>query len=325
MTDLGALGLVGTGFEVSASEVAGLGATVGSTADETAVSLGLPVEQLEPETSINYELGVRVYKSRFDTDLAVFFNEVKDNIVKQTLILPQGAVGRRLGSETIVSQLPGGAVFVDVASTPALVRANLGENQIWGIEHTFDLRMSSEWSFGSIFTYVHAQDKNGTPAPDGWMKIRYAPADRRFWIEPYMHAAYRQERLSSIDLADRRTGARRTAGSIASFFLTGATARGLVSPGPDGALGTPDDRLIATGETLAEIQRRVLGPDLIPSSLFPVVPGYATFNVRGGIKLAERHDLLIEFENIGDRNYRGVDWGVDGPGRGVFLKYNTRF
>jgi hemoglobin/transferrin/lactoferrin receptor protein len=325
MTDLGALGLVGTGFEVSASEVAGLGATVGSTADEEAVSTGLPVEQLGPETSINYELGARFYRGRFDTDFAIFLNDIKDSIVKQTLILPPGAVGRRLGSETIVSQLPGGAVFVDVASTPVLVRANLGKNQIWGIEHTFDLKVNSEWSFGTVFTYVHTQDKNGTPAPDGWLKLRYEPVGRRFWIEPYMHAAYRQERLSSIDLADRRTGARRTAGSIASFFLNGATARGLVSPGPDGALGTPDDRLIATGETLAEIQRRVLGPDLIPSSLFPVVPGYATFNVRGGIKLAERHDLLIEFENIGDRNYRGVDWGVDGPGRGVFLKYNTRF
>jgi hemoglobin/transferrin/lactoferrin receptor protein len=140
-----------------------------------------------------------------------------------------------------------------------------------------------------------------------------------------MHAAYRQERLSSIDLADRRTGARRTASSIAAFFFNGATARGLIASGPDAVLGTADDLLIATGETLAEIQRRVLGPDLRPSSLFPVVPGYATFNVRSGIRLAERHDLLIEFENIGDRNYRGVDWGLDGPGRGLYLRYTARF
>jgi hemoglobin/transferrin/lactoferrin receptor protein len=325
MTDLGALGLVGTGFEVSASEVAGLNATFGTTADEEAVSTGMPVEQLEPETSINYELGARIYRDRFDTDFAIFLNDIKDNIVKQTLILPPGAAGLRLGSETIVSQLPTGAVLVDIASTPVLVRANFGKNQVWGIEHTFDLKVNSDWSFGSIFTYVHAQDKNGTPAPDGWLKLRYAPSGRRFWIEPYVHAAYRQERLSSIDLADRRTGARRTASSIAAFFFNGATARGLVNPGPDGVFQTSDDILIATGETLPEIQRRVLGPDLRASSLFPVVPGYATFNVRSGIKLAEGHDLLVEFENIGDRNYRGVDWGLDGPGRGIFLKYTTRF
>jgi hemoglobin/transferrin/lactoferrin receptor protein len=325
MTDLGALGLVGTGFEISASEVAGLNGTVGSTADDEAVTTGLPVEQLEPETSMNYELGMRFYRGRVDTDFAVFFNEIKENIVKQSLILPPGAVGRKLGSETITEQLANGVVFVDVASTPVLVRANFGKDQIWGIEHTFDLRVNTDWSFGSIFTYVHTQAKNGTPAPDGWLKVRYAPAGRSFWIEPYMHAAYRQSRLSSIDLADRRTGARRTPGSIAAFFANGATARGLVDGGADGVFGTADDFLIATGETLEQIQRRVLGPDLEPSSLFTRVPGYATFNVRGGIRFNERHDLLLEFENITDRNYRGVDWGVDGPGRGVYLRFNTRF
>lgn len=325
MTDLGALGLVGTGFEVSASEVAGLNAEVGSTADDEAVSTGLPVQQLEPETSVNYELGLRFYRGRVDTDLAVFFTEIKNNIVKQSLILPPGAVGQRLGSDTITTQQPNGVVFVEVASTPVLVRANFGENQIWGIEHTFDLKLTPDWSFGSILTYVHTQDKNGTPAPDAWLKLRYAPAGRRFWIEPYMHAAYRQTRLSSIDLADRRTGARRTAGSISAFFLNGATARGLVSPGPDATFGTADDFLIATGETLSQIQGRVLGSNLEPSSLFRVVPGYVTLNVRGGMRLGEKQDLMIEFENIADRNYRGVDWGVDGPGRGVYMRYNVRF
>jgi hemoglobin/transferrin/lactoferrin receptor protein len=325
MTDLGALGLVGTGFEVSASEVSGLNGTVGSTADDEAVTTGLPIQQLEPETSMNYELGLRVYRGRVDTDLAVFFNEIKNNIVKQALILPPGAVGQRLGSETITEQLSNGVVFVDVATTPVLVRANFGKDQIWGIEHTFDLKINLDWSFGSILTYVHTQAKNGVPAPDGWFRVRYAPVGRNFWIEPYVHAAYRQSRLSSIDLADRRTGARRTPGSIASFFANGATARGLVDRGPDGVFGTGDDFLIATGESLEEIQERVLGPDLEPSSLFTRVPGYATFNVRGGFKFSERNDLLIEFENITDRNYRGVDWGVDGPGAGVYVRFNTRF
>ena len=161
MTDLGALGLVGTGFEVSASEVSGLNGTVGSTADDEAVTTGLPVQQLEPETSMNYELGMRVYGDRVNTDLAVFFNEIKNNIVKQSLILPPGAVGQRLGSETITEQLSNGVVFVNVATTPVLVRANFGKDQIWGIEHTFDLRINTDWSFGSILTYVHTQAKNG--------------------------------------------------------------------------------------------------------------------------------------------------------------------
>ena len=324
-TDLGSLGLVGTGYEVSAAEIAGLGATIGTTGDDTAVSTGLAVEQLKPETSLSYEGGLRFYRGRVDTDLAVFVNDIEDNIVKQTLILPPGAVGLPLGSEPITSQLATGAVFVQAATTPVLVRANFGKNRIFGIEHTFDLKLTSNWSVRTVYTYVHTRDKNGTPAPDGWLKLRYAPAGRRFWLEPYLHAADRQERLSSIDLADRRTGARRTSSSIASFFQNGATARGLVSAGADGRIGTADDILLASGETLGQIQTRVLGPGRQPSSLFTAVPGYVTFNLRGGFRLGERHEIMVDFENIGDRNYRGVDWGVDAPGRGVFVRYNTRF
>ncbi|HUQ49781.1 MAG TPA: TonB-dependent receptor, partial [Terriglobales bacterium] len=46
MTDLGTLGLTGSGFEVAAPDVEGLGAAVGSTADRNAVSTGSPVLQL---------------------------------------------------------------------------------------------------------------------------------------------------------------------------------------------------------------------------------------------------------------------------------------
>jgi hemoglobin/transferrin/lactoferrin receptor protein len=58
------------------------------------------------------------------------------------------------------------------------------------------------------------------------VRIRYAPAGRRYWVEPYVHAAARQSRLSSLDLEDRRTGASRSRSSIASFFNNGARAQG---------------------------------------------------------------------------------------------------
>ena len=64
MTDLGTLGLTGSGFEVAAPEVDGPGATVGTTADATAISTGDPVEQLVPESSLNVEGGVRYRSAR---------------------------------------------------------------------------------------------------------------------------------------------------------------------------------------------------------------------------------------------------------------------
>jgi hemoglobin/transferrin/lactoferrin receptor protein len=59
--------------------------------------------------------------------------------------------------------------------------------------------------------------------------------------------------------------------------------------------------------------------------LYTGVPGYVTFNVRGGFRFGERHEVLLDFENVGDRNYRGISWGVDAPGRGIFAKYNLKF
>lgn len=334
ITDLGTLGLTGSGFEVAAPDVAGLGGTIGSTAGSTAVSTGLAVEQVQPEKSMNYEVGAHYHKRRFDTGFAFFVNDIDDNIVKQALILPPGATGKLLGTTPITSQLPNGVVFVAASTNPVLVRANFDDVRIYGFEHTLDANITSDWSVGTIFTYLHARDRRtnlppniegGTPAPDGWLKLRYSPAGRKWWVEPYMHAAARQDRLSSLDLEDRRTGAGRSRGAIANFFNNGARFRGLVSAGPDGVPGNADDRLIATGETLLQIQDRVLGVGVTSAPLYTAVPGYVTFNVRGGFRFSERHEILLDFSNIGDRNYRGISWGIDAPGRGVYLKYNTRF
>ncbi|HYP29864.1 MAG TPA: TonB-dependent receptor [Blastocatellia bacterium] len=334
MTDLGTLGLTGSGFEVAAPDVAGLGAQVGTTADRTAVATGIPVTQVGPETSLSYEAGVRYRNRRVDTELAFFVNDIYDNIVKQALILPPGAVGLEIGGQPITSQNSNGVVFVDATSAPVLVRANFDDARIYGFEHELEVEISRQWTASTVFTYLYAEDKRtglppniegGTPAPDGWLKIRYVPARGRFWVEPYIHAAGRQGRIASLALEDRRTGAARSRDSIEGFFFNGATARGFVGAGPDGARGTADDVLLATGETLAQIQDRVLGPGEDSSPLFTAIPGYVTFNVRGGVKFGERHEIIVDFENIGDRNYRGVSWGVDAPGRGVYVRYNTRF
>jgi hemoglobin/transferrin/lactoferrin receptor protein len=336
ITDLGTLGLTGSGFEVAAPDVAGLGGTIGTTADASAVSTGRPVVQVEPETSLTYEFGARYQHHGFQTAFAFFVNDINDNITKQALILPQGAVGTEIGGETITAQDPSGVVFVDVSSSPVLVRANFDDARLYGIEHTLNWNITSHWSASTVLTAIHAEDQRtglapniegGTPAPDLYLKIRYAGSGGRWWIEPYMHAADRQDRLSTLDLGDRRTGASRSRGAISNFFRRGATVRGFVSPGPDTVFGNSDDILRATGETLAEIQDRVLGVGVNEAPLYTAVPGYVTFNLRGGITFGEarRHQLMADFQNIGDRNYRGISWGMDAPGRSLALRYVWSF
>jgi outer membrane receptor for ferrienterochelin and colicin len=333
MTDLGTLGLTGSGFEVAAPDVEGRGGTIGSSAAATAVSTGRPVEQLVPESNMNVDATVRFRNRRARTEVTFFVNNVHDNIQKQALILPAGAVGMSLGGEVITAQNANGVVFVAAATTPVLVRANFDNARIWGVEHSGQFTLTNALSLQSVFTFIRAKDtetdlspniEGGTPAPEMYLLVQYAPPGQRWWVQPYLHAAWDQTHLSSLDVDDRRTGASRSRTSIRNFFLNGATARGWVAAGADGAFGTADDILSVTGENLAQIQDRVLGVGVNSNVLHPAVEGYAAFGIRAGIRLGA-HELLLEAENLGDENYRGISWGVDAPGRGIAARFIARF
>jgi hemoglobin/transferrin/lactoferrin receptor protein len=192
--------------------------------------------------------------------------------------------------------------------------------------------MNKNWTFNGNFTYIRAEDRDtglpaniegGTPPPTGFLSLNYAPAGKRYWIEGYSTLADRQSRLSTLDLGDRRTGAPRSRTNIQNFFRRGACIHGLTTPGTTGC-GSAGGILIATGETLAQVQNRVLGT-ATSAPLFTFLPGYGLFNLRGGFRINESSELSLDFENIGDHYYRNVSWGVDGPGRSITARYRYRF
>lgn len=334
ITDLGTLGLTGDGFEVDYASSAALGGIVGTTAGSSAVSTGIPVSPQASEVSNNFDLGLRFHRAWFDTSVTGFDIDINDAIVKQALILPSGAVGLSLGGQPIVSQLPNGTVFVPLSTSPVLVRVNFTDARIYGLEYTVDARFRRDWTFAGNYTYIRAKDKatglppnieGGTPLPTAFMRLRYEPAGGRYWIEGYSTLASRQSRLSSLDLADRRTGATRSRAQIANFFRNGACVRGLVAPGPDGRCATGDETiLLSTGETLAQVQNRVLGT-ANSAPLFTYLPGYGLFNIRGGVRINESSEFDVDFENIGDKSFRGPSWGIDGAGRSVSFRYRYKF
>ena len=122
--------------------------------------------------------------------------------------------------------------------------------------------------------------------------LQYAPAGGKWWVQPYLHAAGEQSNLSTLDLSDRRTAAPRTRTNMRAFFLNGATNRGWVGAGPDGVMGSADDVLTATGETITQIQDRVLGVGV--NSRRAVLSGrsYVTGGIRAGVKFGV-HELMI--------------------------------
>jgi outer membrane receptor protein involved in Fe transport len=333
MTDLGTLGLTGSGFEVAAPDVAGLNGQVGTTADATAVSTGRAVEQLTAETSVNWEGGIRVNTGRVRASADLFANTIDGNIQKQALILPSGAVGTLLGGQPITSQNANGVVFVALSTAPVLVRANFDRARVWGFEAEGDASIGGPVAVGGTFTYLEAEDldrsvppniEGGTPAAGGIVWARVAPKGARWWVQPYSLFAATQSRLSSLDASDRRTGAARTRGQIQNFFRRGATVRGYVDAGADRIYGNADDILKATGETLAQIQDRVLGVGVNSSPLWTEVPSYALLGVRVGLRFGTQ-SIVIDAENLTDESYRGISWGMDGAGRGVSVRYSATF
>ncbi|MCA1591540.1 MAG: TonB-dependent receptor [Acidobacteria bacterium] len=351
ITDLGTLGLTGDGFETDFNSAATLGGTIGSTAGPDAVSTGLSVERQRSEVSNNFDLGFNYRRGRMTAEATGFLIDINRAITKQALILPVTAAGGFLGDQPITiipipSQPTLGTARVPLSSAPVLVRANFTDARIYGTELAFNAPLSRDFSFGSNFTYIYAKDKatglppnieGGTPPPTGFVRLRYEPTGKRFWVEFYSTLANRQTRLSSLDLSDRRIGATRSRDDIRDFFRRGACVRGLVNPGPDGRCGTGDETvLISTGETLAQVQNRLLpigatinGVTVVSNStgvpLFTAIPGYGLINLRGAVRFGENSELFLDFQNIADRSYRGLSWGIDGPGRSITARYRYRF
>jgi outer membrane receptor protein involved in Fe transport len=333
MTDLGTLGLTGDGFEVDYTSAINLGGTIGTDASAHAVSTGLPVSKQRSEYTNTYDFSLRYSNKRFDTDFTTFWIDLRDTITKQALILPLGSVGRFLGDQQIISQRPNGTVFVAASTNPVLVRANFTSAKIYGFEYELETKITDKLEFRGNYTFIRSADRDtglppniegGTPPPQGIVSLRYEP-NTKMWFEGFMTFAQKQDRLSTLDLADRRTGAIRTRTQIQNFFRRGACVYGLTN-NPDGRCGTGDETiLLATGETLTQVQNRVLGIGVDSAPLFTYLPSFALFNLRGGFNVTEKSQIFWSFENITDAYHRKPSWGIDGAGRSFKIQYRFSF
>lgn len=333
MTDLGTLGLTGDGFEVDHITAGAFGGQIGTTAASDAVTTGLSVAKQESEFSNNFDASVRFENKRVDMEFTAFRLDITNAITKQALILPAGAVGQTLGDQVIISQLPSGVVFVAAATNPVLVRANFTSAKTYGVEYETEARLTHRLLFKGAATYIRAADKDtglppniegGTPPPTVFLSLRHNWP--RAWVEAYATLAARQERLSSLDLGDRRTGAARSRAQIENFFRRGACVRGLTFNAAgtcNAAVGTYTLR--ATGENIMQVLTRVLGPGFPTLPLFTALPGYGLANLRGGLTINEKANIFWAFENILDQQYRNPSWGIDGPGRGFTAALRFKF
>ncbi|MEQ1923199.1 MAG: hypothetical protein ABL952_11895 [Pyrinomonadaceae bacterium] len=109
----------------------------------------------------------------------------------------------------------------------------------------------------------------------------------------------------------------------------------MTTPGGSGC-GSAGGILIATGETQAQVQNRLLpigatinGVIVVNDNtvvpLYTYLPGYGVANVRGGFTINDHANIFWAFENILDQKYRNPSWGIDGTGRSFTAQFRYKF
>lgn len=319
--DFGAIGLSGgAGFEISPQRAVELQGIRGSTDGATAISTGQAVGDLNPERLMAYEAGARWHSGRVNLSLTAFNLEFHDAIERRTLVFPSSLVGIDLSGYTVIRQDEAGRAYVAGEARPIVTRVNVTRSRIRGYEGEANFRLSSSlrvrgWASMARGTELETNlPRRRMPPGLGGASLTFQPAGARWWVESTMLAATSQDRLSDADLGDARIGASRTPASIASFFNGTAVDRGLVRSG----------LLVATGETVAQVQARVLG-GASRLAMFTETPGFVVFGVRGGMRIGSHLDLTVIGENLADRNYRLHGSGVDEPGLNVVARLRAKF
>ena len=187
---------------------------------------GIPVSKQRSEISHNFDAGLRWTNKWFDTEFTVFRLDLNDTIVKQALILPNGAVGQFLGDQPIVSQLANGVVFVPLSTAPVLIRANYTDAKLVGIEYEFETNITRDFKFQGNFTYIRAEDKatglppnieGGTPPPTGFLSLEIR-ARRKAFLDRSLYDAGGKTR-PAFDARFKRPTNRRTAFAFADRQL----------------------------------------------------------------------------------------------------------
>lgn len=152
----------------------------------------IPALGLEPEYTIQYELGVKARGRGTEAQLSTFFADIRDMIVR----VPTGNTN-------------GDGDF-------EISKANAGDGYLAGVELGGSVQLAPRWSLFGNTTYIDGEvDTFPTSAPVAvrepldrlmpwttFVGVRWDRADKRVWVETTSTIADRADRLSTRDMND---------------------------------------------------------------------------------------------------------------------------
>lgn len=347
--DLGNLGLTGLGYEVPFQDALAVGALAGRDASEAALPSAVALGALRPETLRNTEAGLRWQLGKFVLRTQVFYARFRDPIVRRTVLFPLSALPAAVSGIPVspvtptAAQLAAGVGMVATAEDPRGLKAfvNDGASRFLGGEARVQWQLADGWFLDSAWNLLSARELNPNryvrrlPPTQLSAAIRYAPRHGRWWTEIAALGNREQSLFNAGDYDDERIGASRRRRDIASFFRSGVMLP-WVDVGADGRAGTADDFFRPTGESLFQIQNRVLPLGTIQQGvlvaednsripLYRETPGWARFDLRGGYRMNDQWTVHFGCQNLLDRNYRVHGSGIDSAGRGIYLGVRAAF
>lgn len=349
VTDMASLGLITQGgYDVPSYEAAAAGALVAADAGDGALPVGKKFQTLTAESLYSYELGITLSTSKLYARVQAFDSELLDPISSRTLLFPADSVPETIAGIAVTplaqtaAQRQRNVVAVQTSLSPRAVHSNVndGHSKYYGIESLVRFTPHSKWRFDWNYTFLAGRDLNPNrprskmPPQQGFASVRYTPSGR-YWLEMRGRFSGSQYRLSGGDIDDDRIGASRRRSDISAFFKGGYVSPYLL-PGADGIIGNSDDIFSPTGETLRQIQDRVLPIGTVINGvtvagdgtripLYLGTDGWWTLDISGGFVIGENSRLSFGVGNLMDRNYRVHGSGLDAGGVNAFLGLRYMF
>jgi outer membrane receptor protein involved in Fe transport len=343
LNDIGSIGVTTLGYDIPVEAAIAAGALMGADSSEGSASTGKLARRLGAERLFNYELGVRFDSRKLYARVHLFDAELLDPIVGRTLLFPADQVPTAIAGTAVTPIAPSaiqqqqGVVAVQTALSPRAVKTSVndGHTRYYGIESLVRYSFSSRLVAQGNYTYLTGHELypnrplRRLPPQMGYLSLRYVPSRPNLWLELAGRFAGAQTRLNGADIDDDRIGASRRRRDIADFFR-GGIAGNYIDAGADGTLGNADDIFSPTGESLRQIQDRVLplgatiqgvtvANDGTRVPLFLRTDGWFSLDLRGGVPVGERLSFLFGVLNMMDTNYRVHGSGVDSPGISGFV------